>query len=939
MVPHTIRSDRAGRIIVSAGVFLFIALSSLARADQVLPPRPQTPIEAALGVHRTWHLTVPDSASRASRRVAAMARVRAQMADASGTPPRILFAEPPEIDSLPPVPPKYPPPPDSITSGLRSVVIDDLDGDGLGDVAALAPADSVLVIRRNLGGGHYGPPQTYPLASGAFKIALADFNGDGKLDVAVANQAYPPISGYSVLRNQGDGTYGARTDGALTFIPWDILVADVGHDGRPDLIFALLERTNFDVVRTRPDGTFDPPSNVAFASLAYYQDDVFLAAGDLDGDGFPDVVGLYLDGDCYDHRCVSLEVLFGRPDGTFDPPVDLQAYDTMLFSEPRMLGVQIRDLDGDHRPDIAVELGPRPFDGSVRKPSIIANAGQRVLEAPRVSDLDVTPWAMASGRFRAGAPPDLVVSDLASVSYLRNRGRGTFDPPARIAAGAFAGVSDFNGDGLRDVIVARSDTTDVLIADGSGGFGTPAHVTGGRFLAAGDFDGDHHADLALLDASGEIRVALGDGTGAFSAPHDFGPLGIPTGSGTFPYGTYGYRGAVLTAADLDGDGRCDLAIVMSSYPGADRDTLTVKWSAGDHFGDDGRYDCGAVFPYGPYQSDPLTPVDLINADVNGDGLPDLVLIRGEGENGSGGVVTSLLNQGHRSFSDVTPYLGAGEDPLILAASDFDGDGVQDIALAAATTDDTGRLLIYGGRLGGSLEALPGATGSWAYGVRHWALSVTAADFDGDGRPDVAVGCGYATYGDGAHILMVPNITPTVPTPTAASLISCDALPNCVTLLWDASNASTGTVERRSTSSDWSPVGQASADGTGRLRYDDRSVVAGTRYGYRLRYGSGTLTAETWVDVPKTLALSIDSPRPNPMRGALRLSFVLPRSARADVAVVDVTGRRVWQARLDSPSIGRQQLSLDSGSPLAPGLYFIRLTQGPESAETRVVMMR
>ncbi|HTM58443.1 MAG TPA: VCBS repeat-containing protein, partial [Candidatus Udaeobacter sp.] len=191
MVPHTIRSDRAGRIIVSAGVFLFIALSSLARADQVLPPRPQTPIEAALGVHRTWHLTVPDSASRASRRVAAMARVRAQMADASGTPPRILFAEPPEIDSLPPVPPKYPPPPDSITSGLRSVVIDDLDGDGLGDVAALAPADSVLVIRRNLGGGHYGPPQTYPLASGAFKIALADFNGDGKLDVAVANQAYP----------------------------------------------------------------------------------------------------------------------------------------------------------------------------------------------------------------------------------------------------------------------------------------------------------------------------------------------------------------------------------------------------------------------------------------------------------------------------------------------------------------------------------------------------------------------------------------------------------------------------------------------------------------------------------------------------------------------------------------------------------------------------
>ena len=56
-------------------------------------------------------------------------------------------------------------------------------------------------------------------------------------------------------------------------------------------------------------------------------------------------------------------------------------------------------------------------------------------------------------------------------------------------------------------------------------------------------------------------------------------------------------------------------------------------------------------------------------------------------------------------------------------------------------------------------------------------------------------------------------------------------------------------------------------------------------------------------------------------------------------MVDITGRRVRQARLDAPSIGRQQLSLESGSPLAPGLYFIRLTQGAESAETRVVLMR
>ena len=90
---------------------------------------------------------------------------------------------------------------------------------------------------------------------------------------------------------------------------------------------------------------------------------------------------------------------------------------------------------------------------------------------------------------------------------------------------------------------------------------------------------------------------------------------------------------------------------------------------------------------------------------------------------------------------------------MLSVADFDADGVSDAVDAAATTDDTGRFYVYGGALGGTIEAMPGATNPRYYPVYHWALSVATGDFDQDGRTDVAVGCGYANYGSGPSIVI------------------------------------------------------------------------------------------------------------------------------------------------------------------------------------------
>jgi hypothetical protein len=202
-----------------------------------------------------------------------------------------------------------------------------------------------------------------------------------------------------------------------------------------------------------------------------------------------------------------------------------------------------------------------------------------------------------------------------------------------------------------------------------------------------------------------------------------------------------------------------------------------------------------------------------------------------------------------------------------------------------------------------------------------------------------VGCGYAP-GTGAAILVFPNITPGFgSTPTLASLVSSDATPGDVSLVWDlGASLASATIERRTATTDWAALASLSPDGSGRLRYDDRAVVAGARYAYRLRLGA-TTTTETWIDVPLAYTLAIRGATPNPSRGPLTVAFTLASAERAQLDVVDVAGRRVRSLDLAAPTAGAQSARLDAGSPLAPGLYFVRLVQGRARAMARVAVIR
>lgn len=183
-----------------------------------------------------------------------------------------------------------------------------------------------------------------------------------------------------------------------------------------------------------------------------------------------------------------------------------------------------------------------------------------------------------------------------------------------------------------------------------------------------------------------------------------------------------------------------------------------------------------------------------------------------------------------------------------------------------------------------------------------------------------------------------------PVAVQLALASVEAEPDRVVLAWygPGAGALAARVERRIESGEWSSLGPAQPDGADRLRYADRTVSAGGRYGYRLAYvedGSARFTAETWVEVPRALELALEGFRPNPVVGPATVAFTLPDGNAARLEVSDITGRRVLAREVGSLGAGRHVLRLDGSGRLAPGVYLVRLIRGGRVSSARGVVMR
>jgi hypothetical protein len=439
-----------------------------------------------------------------------------------------------------------------------------------------------------------------------------------------------------------------------------------------------------------PAASFGPAAAFFFSGLQPQA----AAAADFNGDGVPDLA-------VADSGADDVSILLGTGDGAFGPPVRFAA-------GTRPWGVASADFDLDGHADLAVaDLG----GASVK---LLFGAGDGTFGRTASIAVGAQPSGIAAADLDGDGYPDLVVADYggAAVTVLRNLGDGTFSaapPLSTLAAPYSVLVADFNGDGNPDVAVAEFGAGSVAIFLGVGDatFLTPIRFTAGvspSALAAADLDGDGILDLAVVDTNGNVtRTFHGVGDGTFSPGAT-----LPGGSGP----------SSVAVADLDLDGRPDLAV---SNINSDDVTIFPAASAG-------TFAAGFAVPGG------RGPTAIVAADWNRDGRPDLAVIDHGSANANGSpstVVLLLSGAGGRPAAGFSSSVFLKPEDVI--AADFNGDGKLDLAVASyGDGNNPAATSILLGRGDGTFSPAV----EYPTGVK--GRSIVAADFNGDGRLDLAV---------------------------------------------------------------------------------------------------------------------------------------------------------------------------------------------------------
>ncbi|MEM9410426.1 MAG: FG-GAP-like repeat-containing protein [Planctomycetota bacterium] len=259
---------------------------------------------------------------------------------------------------------------------------------------------------------------------------------------------------------------------------------------------------------------------------------------------------------------------------------------------------------------------------------------------------------------------DVAVADLGPppnfewrVSVLLGNGNGTFNEPNFFYT--FPRVDwmqkgDVDANGTVDLVVSGSHSSEsrshVLLGQNDGSFKelVPVHFEGRMFCAPalGDFDGDERPDLAVSLAVPQrffILPGLGDGT--FGNSENFAGAFTVTG---------------LTAYDAQGDGDSELLVLQNGgfrvldFPIENENQSQTRVIELNN-----------------------EPVSITSGDFNADGIVDIATANDGGLDHS---ISILLGQGDGDFLQVPGY-EAEIGVLSLCSSDFNGDGISDLAIA------------------------------------------------------------------------------------------------------------------------------------------------------------------------------------------------------------------------------------------------------------------
>ncbi len=632
-----------------------------------------------------------------------------------------------------------------------SLVADDFSGDGRLDLAVANSFSNDVSVLMGNGNGTFQPQVRFAAGNAPSSLAAADFNGDGRLDLAVANGysntisvllghgdgsfygqaadqipvgAAPNVSvtgdfngdgrldlvtadglsnEVSVLLGNGDGTFQEEGEFAVGDDPSALVAGDFNGDGRLDLAVANLNDGTVSILMGNGDGTFQPRLTYAVGSFPDA-----IVAGDFNGDGDLDLaVANEADG--------TVSILMGNGNGTFQPQVTYRVGDSPD-------AIVAGDFKGDGDLDLAVA---NLNAGTV---SVLMGNGNGTFQAQATYATGSGPSSLVTGDFNGDGHLDLAVANLYSndISVLLGNGDGTFRPQVAYGMGAYQGslvTGDFNGDGRLDLAIGDSylDSVAVLLGNSDGTFQEPEQFGVGTYvnnLVAGDFNGDGRLDLAAISPDpATVPVLLGNSDGTFASASTYA-----TAPDTTPL-----------MADFNGDGIDDVLVIdaagdilyrqglardstsfappvtinpgfpsrdIAFLPQTDQGPLIASVNALDNAISFYAWRNGGFVRLNASLATGQLPAQVLSADLNGDGLDDLVV-----RNAADGTLSVFLGSAFNQSASVGPVnpqlippsflapliLSTGLGTSDVEAVDTTGNGMLDLAV---TNQVTGQVSIF-----------------------------------------------------------------------------------------------------------------------------------------------------------------------------------------------------------------------------------------------------
>jgi hypothetical protein len=282
--------------------------------------------------------------------------------------------------------------------------------------------------------------------------------------------------------------------------------------------------------------------------------------------------------------------------------------------------------------------------------------------------------------------------------------------------------SDLNGEGRDDLVLLNHNGAGnglYLSWGTTGGVSTPGIVSGFNYdpafsdVTVSDVNGDGRDDVLLLNGTGGVNgLKLSWGTVG----------GVTTPTAIAGFGGFDPAVTDMTAGDLNGDGRDDLALLTRTSAG------NVMYLS---FGTPGGVqNPEAIGGFGGFDPD-TTAIGA--GDVNGDGLQDLVLLN---HNGAGNALYVAWGTpgGVRTPSAIGGFGGFDPASTELAVGDFNGDGRHDVGLLRNSAGTNSLYLAFGTVGGVQSPSLVSGFG----GFNPASTVLSAGDYNGDGRHDLAL---------------------------------------------------------------------------------------------------------------------------------------------------------------------------------------------------------